>query len=371
MAKTGKRTSTPSAEVTTDAARRLRRALLAWYQREQRDLPWRRRPDPYAVWVSESMLQQTQVKTAVPYFEAWMRRFPTLTALAQASEADVLRQWQGLGYYSRARNLRLGAQQVLRSHGATIPRDIARLRTLPGIGPYTAGAIASIAYGERAALVDGNVSRVLGRIFSVPGYVGTPSHDRHIWTLARRLVPAKAPGNFNQALMELGALVCRPVSPECARCPVRKQCASSATGRVDQFGRKAPRKKTLRLRMAAAIVVRKQRLLVVQLEDSAPRWAGMWQFPCVELQRDESPELGAQRAAAAFAKLLVFPRKALPLVRHSVTHHRIALTPVACDTPRSKLTPTGVANACWLDQDALLALPMPAAHDRIRSGLMA
>jgi A/G-specific adenine glycosylase len=312
------------------------------------------------------MLQQTQVKTAVPYFEAWMRRFPTLTALAQASEADVLRQWQGLGYYSRARNLRLGAQQVLRDHGAVIPSDPALLRRLPGVGPYTAGAIASIAFGRRAALVDANVSRVLARIFQVAGYVGSPQHDRQIWALAEALVPASKPGAFNQGLMELGALVCKPVAPDCPRCPVKGVCAAWSSRRAEQFGRKAPPKKTVRLQMAAAIVARKDRVLVVQLADSAPRWAGMWQFPCVELDRGERPEFGALRAAAALARLVVTPTKLLPVVRHSVTHHRITLTPVVCACSRAKLVPTGVTDARWMAPDALFTLPMPAAHDRIR-----
>ncbi len=369
MAKTGKTTSKTSAN--PQRLRQLRRQLLGWFARASRELPWRKATDAYAIWVSEAMLQQTQVETVKPYFERWMQQFPNLRILAEASEADVLRAWQGLGYYSRARNLRKAAICVVRDHGGQLPRTPADLRLLPGIGPYTAGAIASIAFGERAALVDGNVNRVLSRIFAVEGYVGTPRHDRKVWRLAEELVPETRPGDFNQALMELGALICKPVSPKCPACPLQAGCHSNSAERASRWGRKPPRKKATLVNMAAAIISHRGRVLVVQQPKDAARWAGMWQFPCVELEASEGVESGARRAARAWVDLEVTARRPLPPVVHSVTRYRITLTPVECRTRRVKLRPKGRTAACWLSAEQLEDRAMPAAHARIRSRLLA
>src|SRR5688572_15426162 len=205
---TGKRTSARSADAPAlDAGERDRlvRALTAWFVRSARDLPWRRTRDPYAVWVSEIMLQQTQVAIVIPYYQRWMRRFPTLLALARADEADVLHAWQGLGYYSRARSLLSGARAVVTEHAGAVPEDVAALIALPGIGPYTAGAIASIAHDRPAPMVDGNVTRVLCRLRAWRGDPSRAPLRARIWQLAADLVPERQPGRFNQALMELGA----------------------------------------------------------------------------------------------------------------------------------------------------------------------
>ncbi|HWZ89432.1 MAG TPA: A/G-specific adenine glycosylase, partial [Polyangiaceae bacterium] len=192
-------------------ARAIGRDLLAWYTKHKRDLPWRKSLDPYAVWVSEMMLQQTQVATVIPYFERWMKRFPDVAALAGADESDVLHAWQGLGYYSRARNLRRAAAEMVSRHAGRVPEQVADLCALPGIGPYSAGAIASIAYGRAEPLVDGNVVRVLSRLFARRGDPTRAPLKTELWELARSLVralpPSGAPGDFNQALMELGATV--------------------------------------------------------------------------------------------------------------------------------------------------------------------
>ena len=370
MAETGKTTSKTSASPQPQQLRRLRRQLLSWFGRASRELPWRQASDAYAIWVSEAMLQQTQVATAKPYFERWMKQFPDLQTLAEASEADVLHAWQGLGYYSRARNLHKGAICVVRDHGGRLPRKPEELRLLPGIGPYTAGAIASIAFGQRAALVDGNVNRVLSRLFALEGYVGTPRHDRRVWRLAEELVPETRPGDFNQALMELGALVCKPTSPKCPACPLQTSCHSNSAERAARLGRKPPRKKATPVSMAAAIVSHRGRVLVVQQPKDAARWAGMWQFPCVELEESESVESGARRAARAWVELEVTARRPLPPVVHSVTRYRITLTPVECRTRRVKLSPKRRAAACWLATEQLEERAMPAAHARIRSRLL-
>ena len=214
----------PEPSVRLAAARRdaVRRRLLAWYATTRRDLPWRRTADPYRIWLSEAMLQQTRVETVIPYYERFLSRFPTPRALACADEQDVLRAWAGLGYYARARNLKRAAELIVRDHDGRIPSEPDALSSLPGVGRYTVGAITSIAFGKRAPVVDGNVSRVLSRLEAVRAPASA-----WLWDLAGRLVPPDAPGDFNQAVMELGATVCTPRAPSCPRCPLASSCTVS------------------------------------------------------------------------------------------------------------------------------------------------
>ena len=200
----------------------LQRRLLAWYRRHQRDLPWRRTRDPYAIWVSEIMLQQTQVATAIPYYERFLRRFPHVRALARAPMERVLKSWEGLGYYSRARNLRRAAQIVLAEHGGRLPEEPEALRKLPGIGRYTAGAISSIAFDRDEPVLDGNVIRVLCRVFLIRANPKSARTQKRLWKLAEELLPAGHASFFNQALMDLGATICMPSHPHCDRCPLRQ-----------------------------------------------------------------------------------------------------------------------------------------------------
>src|SRR5271169_3793142 len=203
---------TPAVRVNNGVRAAFHRDLLRWYRRHHRKLPWRATREPYRIWVSEIMLQQTRVETVRPYYIRWLRAFPTVQALARAADDRVLKLWEGLGYYSRARNLHRAAQIVVRDYEGQLPRTAEGLLKLPGIGRYTAGAIASIAFGERAPLVDGNVARVFARIFAVRGNVKSPRTQQSLWTLAEDLLPDTGPGDFNQALMELGALVCTPAN---------------------------------------------------------------------------------------------------------------------------------------------------------------
>src|SRR5918992_420441 len=199
----------------------IRRRLLRWYERNKRDLPWRKTKDPYAIWIAETMLQQTQVKTVLPYYEKFLNAFPTIEALARAPHQRVLRVWSGLGYYRRADNLRQAARVVVRRYEGQNPSDYDELRSLPGIGDYTAGAVLSIAFQQSYSALDGNARRVLGRLFN-------PIGDRELHACAARLVPMSRPGEFNQALMELGATLCTPITPNCAACPVNLDCAARA-----------------------------------------------------------------------------------------------------------------------------------------------
>jgi A/G-specific adenine glycosylase len=223
----------------------IRDALIAWYERCARDLPWRRTSDPYAVWVSEVMLQQTRVDTVVPYYQRFLARFPTAAALAAASEDEVLAAWSGLGYYRRARLLHAGVREVVARYGGAVPEDAAARRALPGVGAYTAGAIGSIAFGREEPLVDGNVARVLARLRGIDTPLGRADTERRLWDEAARLVRGPRPGVLNQALMELGATVCTPKTPRCERCPVASECTARAACRAEALpvarAKKVPR----------------------------------------------------------------------------------------------------------------------------------
>jgi A/G-specific adenine glycosylase len=264
-------------------------AVVGHYRQVQRDLPWRRTRDPYAIWVSEIMLQQTRVATVIPYWERWMARFPTVSALAEAPLDDVLAAWAGLGYYSRARNLHAGAQAVGARFGGALPARAAELREVPGIGPYTAGAIASIAFGERAPLVDGNVARVLARVFAIEHDIKSTAGGKALWAAAGELMAAlpraAAPGDLNQGLMELGATICAPAQPRCLACPLARDCVAARTGRHDELPVVAARKKASELPVLARTLVWLEDAGEIVLARRRPDglFGGLWELPPSEL----------------------------------------------------------------------------------------
>jgi len=335
----------------------LRQALIIWYENRKRDLPWRKTRDPYAIWVSEVMLQQTQVKTVLGYYERWMARFPDVTALARAADDDVLHAWQGLGYYSRARRLLAGARAVREKHGGELPRDVAALLELPGVGPYSAGAIASIAFGMPEPIVDGNVVRVLCRLFALQGDPARAPLKGALWTLARELVPRDQPGEFNQSLMELGATICTPTSPRCAECPVATRCRALALGKERELPELAKRAAPTEVRTAAAYVRRGDAVLLRQLPAEAPRWAGLWVLPFVELSGTEKAEAGAARALSEIG-LEGAAKARLREARHTITRFRIALSVVQCSlAPRSR--------ARLFTRREVEQLALPSIHSKI------
>jgi len=213
----------------------IQRKLLAWYDKTKRDLPWRNTKDPYSIWVSEIMLQQTQVKTVIPYYERWIKTLPTIDKLANAPEQKILKLWEGLGYYSRAKNLKKSAKIICKEMNGKLPNTVKNLQNLPGIGRYTAGAISSIAFGLKAPVLDGNVKRVLSRLFCINKNGTTSAYENCLWKKAENLLPVRRPGDFNQALMELGATVCIPGSPICQQCPLRTICKAFLKNKVNEF----------------------------------------------------------------------------------------------------------------------------------------
>jgi A/G-specific adenine glycosylase len=339
----------------------LRAKLVHWYESRKRDLPWRRTSDPYAIWVSEVMLQQTQVKTVLGYYERWMQRFPTVEALASAADEDVLHAWQGLGYYSRARRLLAGARAVADRHAGQLPRDVEALLALPGIGPYSAGAIASIAFGLPEPIVDGNVVRVLCRLFALRGDPAKAPLKQRLWSLARELVPADKPSEFNQSLMELGATICTPTSPRCAECPVASECAGLRAGVERQLPELAKRPAPTEVRTAAAYVRRGDAVLLTQVPEGAPRWAGLWVLPFTELAGAESAAAGAARALQQLG-LECTPGVPVHEARHTITRFRISLSIVRCSVaPR--------ARASLYTRGQIGKLALPSVHARVLEAL--
>ena len=282
------------------------KALLDWYRRGHRDLPWRRTADPYRIWVSEIMLQQTRVQAAIPYYERFLARFPTVEALAAATEDEVLALWAGLGYYSRARNLRRAAQQAVESGG--FPRDYDAIRALPGIGDYTAAAVASIAFGLPHAVVDGNVLRVVARIENDAADIAAPRTRERFRAIVQEWMGRRQPGVFNQALMELGATVCLPANPQCLLCPVSRDCRALQAGTVSQLPLKLRKKEPVAIAAELLLVRRGDRVLLRQREAGARRMAGFWELPGPE----ELPEARAGKTWGEF--------------RHTITHHRYTFT---------------------------------------------
>jgi A/G-specific adenine glycosylase len=343
----------------------IRERLLVWYESQRRDLPWRRTRDPYAIWVSEVMLQQTQVKTVLGYYERWMQRFPTVTALAGAAEADVLHAWQGLGYYSRARRLLEGARAVSERHAGELPRDVGALLELPGIGPYSAGAIASIAFGLPEPIVDGNVVRVLCRLFALRGDPAKAPLKPQLWQLARALVPAERAGELNQSLMELGATVCTPTSPRCPQCPVREQCSGLEQGVELDLPELAKRKSPTAVRTAAAYVREGERVLLRQMPARAPRWAGLWVLPFVELGADETPLAGAERALRELGSQ-GSARALLREARHTITRFRITLQVVSCELAAGSVQASAVG---FFTAAQAEKLALPSVHSRLLRAL--
>ena len=291
----------------------MRAALLAFYEREARALPWRRTRDPYAIWVSEIMLQQTQVQTVIPRYQAFLREFPTVEALAAASETRVCEAWAGLGYYRRARNLHAAARQVVSEHGGRIPETAAQLQTLPGIGRYTAGAIASIAHDEAAPVLDGNVIRVLTRVFALAGDPQRGQVRNRLWHLAQQLVAGERPGELNQALMELGATVCTPRAPRCECCPASSMCRAKASGEPTAYPQ-LPAKSARKALPMAMLWLADAHGVWFSRRPLDGLWAGLWEPPSASGR-------GAKTALAQrFGVRLGAP---LATVTHLLTHRRV------------------------------------------------
>ena len=350
-------------------APRLRRALLAFYDAERRSLPWRERPEPYPVWVSEVMLQQTRVEAVLPYYRAWMERFPDLRALADAPLDEVLRAWEGLGYYARARNLHRAAGVVRDALGGVVPTSATALRELPGVGEYTAGAVASIAFGEAVPAVDGNVRRVFARLFDEPAPSVAWLRER-----ASALVDPERPGDWNQALMDLGATVCTPRAPACERCPLHDVCAARRAGTVAERPLPKPKKAVPTIEHGVAVVVRGQgarRELLLSRRPDEGLLGGMWELPTAEHGRGGSARAAAARAARAAGSSPGRRAVELPTVTHRYSHflgvYRPFLWAIEGEGGAPPAAPGG--DGVWVDRRGLDERALSTAQRRIASAV--
>jgi len=334
---------------------RQRGALLRWYRTHRRDLPWRRTSDPYSIWVSEIMLQQTQVRTVLPYYTAFLERFPNIATLAAAREDDVLAQWTGLGYYRRARSLHRGAREVLRLHGGKLPSDAETLRTLPGIGRYTAGAIASIAFERPEPILDGNVRRVLARWFGV-------AEEKRLWDLAGELVRGKAPGDLNQALMELGATVCLPRDPDCPACPVRRACFARANAAIERLPATVPRRKSETVRVGVAVIRRSGKVLLERPDEANP-FRGTWDLPAIELEAAGFATDALERRLTQRHRVTVSIRACLGRATHGILHRRLKLEAHPGTLRRGSVRDAD--DLTWVSLDSLGEVPISGATRKV------
>jgi A/G-specific adenine glycosylase len=327
------------------------RLLLNWYHKHGRTLPWRNHPDPYAVWVSEIMLQQTRVETVIPYFEKWMKLFPDVTSLANAPAQDVLNAWEGLGYYSRARNLHKAAKIVAEKFSGELPRDLTDLRSLPGIGRYTVGAIASMAFGMDEPTLDGNLRRVFARLFDVSEAADSPAGEEILWELAAQNLPKGQAGDYNQSLMDLGATICLPKNPRCLLCPLMKICEARKNGTQEVRPVLKPKKSVPHYIHVAAVIINRGRVLLAQRPPDG-LLGGMWEFPNARVNADPVKEL--TKVINAAYSLRVKKKEALGIIQHAYTHFKVTVHAFRCDCapiPKNK-------NLKWVQITELDDYPM-------------
>ena len=303
---------------------RFQKNLLRWYRKHKRDLPWRQTNDPYKIWISEIMLQQTTVAAVVAYYHRFLKRFPDLRSLAEATEEEVLALWSGLGYYSRAKNIHRSARKILVEHAGIFPKDPEKIAALPGIGRYTLGAVGSIAFGLPLPVVDGNVIRVYARLFALKGDPKDSKFQKQIWEVATSHLSSRSPGDFNQALMELGATICTPQKPLCLLCPVQGSCEGRLKG-AEGFPERKKRAETKTLKRIAAVIESEGRVLLTLSEKH--RWMkGLWQLPSLFAENGESPETLTRKLIRGLG---LSPAEVAPLPTyvHAITHHRITILP--------------------------------------------
>ncbi len=337
--------------------------LLYWYDHHKRDLPWRGIHNPYATFVSEMMLQQTQVKTVIPYYHRFLRELPDWKSLAKAKEEKVLKLWEGLGYYRRARNLQAAARMVFQEYAGKLPDTMEEITKLPGVGPYSAGAILSIGFQKPYPVVDGNVIRVFSRLFLLRGNLKIGEGHRKVWDLANALISKKRPGDFNQAVMELGATLCFPANPQCLLCPLLSQCQASQKGLQNELPEIPKAQETVEIQMAAFWLRKKDRVLVKK-RSQEERWLkGMWEFPSAE----------GKTFAEARAKLdeelktKSGDRPSLE-VRHQITHHKVRLRLFPSIPPKN---PRLSKDFKWVTREELVRLPFASAQSKLRRWVLA
>ncbi len=344
----------------------LQKALLNWYDHCNRHLPWRRHPTPYAVWISEIMLQQTQVDTVLPYFQRFLKKFPNLKTLATAHEDEVLKAWEGLGYYRRARHL-LAAAKVLQSKWqGRFPRHAREWRDLPGIGRYTACAIASIAFQEPVAVLDGNVKRVLARLTCFDKPVDQPLQEKALWSMAEAFLFKTRPGDYNQALMELGALICREKNPSCPDCPLASYCQAFKTKQVAHLPMRSKRRRVPHHQVVVALMADARGHWLVGKRPARSMLGGLWEFPGGKVHPGETLKAALARELQEELGVKVTIGRTGPVIRHAYTHFKITLHAFYCRLPKGqKVTPLYHQQLLWVEAAQFKAYAFPGANKKI------
>lgn len=341
----------------------VRGSLVRWYLEHRRSLPWRGAEDPYGIWVSEVMLQQTQVSTVIPYYRRFMARFPTVGRLAAADLQEVLKLWEGLGYYARARNLHRAARQVAADHHGIVPNDPAVFRKLSGVGDYIAAAVMSIAFGRPHAVVDGNVKRVLARLLLMDAPVNRHDAYRIFEKEARSFLDPDDPGRFNQAMMELGALVCRPKQPFCSECPVGSFCRANLAGQVEAYPKRVRKRPVPTHAMVAGVIQKGQNVLITQIPPNG-LLGGLWEFPGGRVEPGETAEAACIRHILEKTGLSVDASGHLGLIRHAYTHFKVVVDLFFCHYRTGKVRLEGPVDYRWIGLDELSQYPLPKTHHK-------
>ncbi|HDP35517.1 MAG TPA: A/G-specific adenine glycosylase [Candidatus Hydrogenedentes bacterium] len=344
-------------------ARVFQKALLEWFAASARDLPFRRSPNPYHIYLAEIILQQTRVEQGLPYYERFVKRFPTLEALAQASEQDVLKQWEGLGYYTRARNMHRAAAVIMEQYQGRFPESPELLQLLPGIGKYTAGAIASIAFNKAVPVLDGNVKRALSRLDALDAPIDSPETERLLWKRAAALVPKKSPGEYNQALMELGARLCIPRAPFCSECPVQKQCDAYARNIQDNLPVRTPKKPRPHYAVAVAVIHKNGRYLIGK-RPSQGFLGGLWEFPGGRIQAGENAADAVARECREELGVAVRVGGLLAVINHAYTHFRVTLHVYRCTIVKGKPKPNSHTDLRWVVPDDFKTYAFPKGNHK-------
>jgi A/G-specific adenine glycosylase len=346
-------------------------ALIGWFEANKADLPWRRTRHPYAVWLSEIMLQQTQVTAVIPYYERFLARFPTVEALAAAPLDEVLKLWEGLGYYSRARNLHRAAQRIVGEFGGAFPASVDDLLKLPGVGRYTAGAVASLALGLDAPVLDGNVIRLLTRLFNIADDSGQPETRRALWRLAEELVPPGRAGAWNEGLMELGRLICTPRSPRCGVCPLAAHCEAHRLGLQEARPVRQPRSKTPHYDVTAAVIRHADGRVLIAQRPVDGMLGGLWEFPGGKRQPGESLPECLRREIREELGIEIAVGLQITTVRHAYSHFRITLYAYACEHLSGEPQAIGCADWAWVTPDDFDRYAFPATDQKIIAALRA
>ncbi len=344
--------------------------LLDWYQEHKRDMPWRGSKDPYKIWISEIMLQQTRVDQAWPFFERFMAQFPTVTDLANASQQQVLKAWEGLGYYSRARNLHYASKTIVSDYAGVLPESYDEIIKLKGIGPYTAAAITSIAFNQPNAVVDGNVIRVITRYYGIEDDVRSSKTTKQVQQLVDKLIPNDYPADFNQAMMELGATVCSPSKPDCFTCPIQPGCVASKTAKTDTIPYKSSAKKKPHKHIGVGIIEREDEKVLIALRPENVMLGGLWEFPGGKQEKDETIQHTVERELQEELGVQVHAYKEYMKFKHVYSHFSITLHAYLCTlisgTPEAKSS----QEVKWVSKSELVEYPFPKANKQLTEKLI-